>query len=143
MWLHSPGHEWAGQVPAAQRTQEGNGVLRAEVGSEEEKGSWGTENQHRLLPQLHHGGSSGKERSGTLESDNPEFGFQPHMWVLAAFHEPSHWRLWFPRAMLELWPVMKHLFFGVRSVFPSETVFLLHEEEKARLTGIVVPNGQS
>lgn len=33
MWLHSPGHEWAGQVPAAQRTQEGNGVLRAEVGS--------------------------------------------------------------------------------------------------------------
>lgn len=40
--------------------------------------------------------------------------------------------------------MIKQLFLGVRSVFPSEKkFFLLHEEEKACLTGIVVPNGQS
>lgn len=106
MWLHSPGHEWAGQVPAAQRTQEGNGVLRAEVGSEEEEGSWGTENQHRQLPQLHHGGmkEQGRKEQGLWRLTSLSLDPSPICGSLLHFMSPLAGGYGFPEQCLNSVP---------------------------------------
>lgn len=58
-----------------------------------------------------------------MEPDKLEFAFQPYQRDFAMFLEPSRRRLWFPIAVLELWPNMKQLCLNVRSVSSSEFFF--------------------
>lgn len=65
-----------------------------------------------------------------MESDKLEFGFQPYRRDFTVFLEPSHRRLWFPIAVLELWPNMKQLCLSVWSVFSSEFFFFFRKKRK-------------
>lgn len=78
-----------------------------------------------------------------MEPDKLEFAFQPYQRDFAIFLEPSRRRLWFPIAVLELWPNMKQLCLSVRSVSLQIFFFFLQEEKKACLTEIVILNDQS